>query len=83
MYNRTSTADREILGTQSSYIAGTSNPVRPTLDSTDFHHISQKLSGQIIEMNQPEVISSTKIKITWQVSKCGGIVVMGDGCLER
>ena len=43
------------------------NTARPTLGAFDVERVSEKLSGQIVEMNQPEVISSTKIKITWQV----------------
>ena len=49
---------------------GSGDLARPTLGSFDIERVSERLSGQIVHMNQPEVISSTKLKLSWQVRIC-------------
>ena len=41
---------------------------RPTLAQYDLALVSEKLNGQIVHMKQPDVISSTAIKLNWEVS---------------
>jgi len=41
--------------------------VRPTLAQFDIERVSERLTGQIVHMGPPQVISSTRLKIHWEV----------------
>ena len=43
------------------------NGIRPTLPPLDIGLVSEKLTGKVVEMKDPEVFSSTDIKINWEV----------------
>ncbi|XP_064651159.1 roundabout homolog 2-like isoform X2 [Lineus longissimus] len=42
---------------------------RPTLAQFDIPLVEQKLSGSVVQLREPEVISSTAVKINWNVVK--------------
>lgn len=42
---------------------------KPTVPSLDLGLVSDKLSGQIVNMLPPEVMSSTAIKLGWEVRR--------------
>ncbi|XP_074652332.1 roundabout homolog 2-like isoform X2 [Tubulanus polymorphus] len=42
---------------------------RPTLAQFDIPLVEEKLSGNVVQMREPEVISSTAIKINWNILK--------------
>ncbi len=39
----------------------------PTLAQFDIGLVSEKLTGQVVHMKQPEIISSTAVKLNWEV----------------
>ena len=57
-----------------TFVAGGSG-VRPTLQQFDLHVVTSKLSGQVVHMRQPKVISSTAIQLNWEVSSRLGVEV--------
>ena len=42
--------------------------MRPTVTPYDLQLVAEKLSGHVVQMKQPEAISSTAVKISWEVS---------------
>ena len=42
--------------------------MRPTVTPYDLQLVAEKLSGNVVQMKQSEVISSTAVKINWEVS---------------
>ena len=43
--------------------------MRPTLQQFDIGVVHSKLTGQVVHMKQPKVISSTAIQLNWEVSE--------------
>ena len=77
MYARLSHNARKVCHTilnWITFVVGGSG-VRPTLQQFDLHVVTSKLSGQVVHMRQPKVISSTAIQLNWEVSsRLGGEV---------
>ena len=50
------------------FILGGDGKARPTMPQFDIALVSEKLSGHIVQMKQPEVINSQSVKLNWEVS---------------
>ena len=48
--------------------AGGNGNVRPTIAHYALDLVKDKLSGEVVTLNSPEAISSTDIKLNWNVS---------------
>ena len=58
-----------LLCSVSAAFAGDSSIYRATVPPLDVSVVSEKLSGQIIYMHSPEVLSSTAVKLSWEVRR--------------
>ena len=47
---------------------GQSRNIRPVLPELDIALVTEKLTGNVVNMLQPKVISSTAIQLNWEVS---------------